>query len=92
MSWNRRSSVEIVGEILSLNLRSASKTNIMYRVNMSHEQVGMYLSTLEERGHLRRFEEAGRVRYQTTERGQQLLQHIASVVQELGLEPQQDEG
>ena len=89
MSWNRRSSVEIIGEIL--NLKRSRKTQIMYRVNMSHEQTAMYLDLLENKGLIEKYESNGRLIYETTERGVNLLERIEGVLNELRPKERQDE-
>ena len=81
----RRSSVEILGEILGLG--QAGKTEIMYKVNMSHAQLDRYLEFLTEKGLLERV--LGRARiplYVTTEQGKALLPHIEALVEVLGAE------
>jgi len=81
----RRSSVEIMGEILRLG--PAGKTEIMYSVNMSHSQLGRYLELLTGRGLLERVVGKARIPlYVTTEKGKALLPHIQAMVDALELE------
>lgn len=82
MRWGKRSNVEIIGEILSM--RPAGKTAIMYGVNMSHEQVVMYLDFLCQKGLIETCHSNGKTEYKATETGGQLLRHIESVMKELG--------
>ena len=81
MPWAKRSNMEIIGEILGM--QPASKTAIMYKVNMSHEQLVTYLDFLGQKGLIETWESNGRIKYKTTERGGQLLRHIESVLEEL---------
>lgn len=89
MSWTRRSTIEIIGEIL--NLKRAGKTKIMYRVNMSYEQTARYLPFLEDKGLIEKSERNGRFTYETTERGVNLLERIEGLLEELRPNERQDE-
>ena len=61
----KRSRFETMYEILRLCGRTTRKTHIMYRVNLSHQQLKKYLSALTE-SHLLAMVEGG---YLTTEKG-----------------------
>jgi predicted transcriptional regulator len=89
MSWTRRSSIEIIGEIL--DLKRSNKTEIMYRVNMSSEQMATYLDLLENNGLIEKYKNNGRFTYETTERGVNLLERIQGVLKELGLNERREE-
>jgi predicted transcriptional regulator len=89
MVWARRSSIEIIGEILKL--KRAGKTKIMYRANMSYEQMGMYLDFLENKGLMVEDTSNGRVIFKTTERGVNVLERIEGLLKELGLDEGLDE-
>ena len=83
----RRSRIEVIADILRLG--EASKTDIMYNVNMSCYQLQKYLSLLLE---LKLVEEATTgnqlVTYRVTTRGLSLLRDIDSVLDMLeGKEP-----
>lgn len=88
MSWTRRSNIEIIGEILSL--KRAGKTKIMYRVNMSSEQTATYLTFLENNGLIEKYESNGRLTYETTERGMNLLERIEGLLKDLRPEEWRD--
>lgn len=88
MSWARRSSIEIIGEIL--NLKRANKTKIMYGANMSYEQTAMYLDFLENKGLMEKDTSNGRVNYKTTERGVNVLERIECLLKDLGLDERRD--
>jgi predicted transcriptional regulator len=46
---NRRSEIEIVGEILKISQKGARKTEILYQGNLSYTQVQSYLPFLVEK-------------------------------------------
>ena len=75
---SRRSSLEIVWEILSLCAADGvGKTAIMYRSNLSHSQLVRYLSFLFTEGFLARNTSG---HFTTTAKGQQTLEQIAVVM------------
>jgi predicted transcriptional regulator len=45
---SRRSTVEIIFDILSVCSDGANKTAIMYQSNLSHDQLARYLTYLED--------------------------------------------
>lgn len=76
---NRRANVQIIADILRLG--EAGKTEIMYSVNMSYNQLEKYLDFLLEGSFLRQVE-GKRIRvYQTTSKGKRLLLQIDKLVQ-----------
>ncbi len=83
MVTSRRSSVDIIGEILRLG--EANKTRVMYRVNMSHTQLQAYLKFLTGKGLLElRKNGKGRPVYAPTSEGLGLLQHIDQIQRVVG--------
>ena len=82
----RRSDVEIIGEMLRIGANGAAKTKIMYSANMSYNQMKKYLHFLTGQGYLDR-SDAGNpsVRYQATEKGLNLLKCIDGFTEILGL-------
>ena len=77
----RRTSLEIVYGILSLcDNGGVMKTAIMYRNNMSYEQLQRYLSLLSTQELIHK---NGDGLFQLTEGGQDTLQEVASVVRTL---------
>jgi len=82
----RRSDVEIIGEMLRIVENGAAKTKIMYNANMSYGQMKKYLRFLISQGYLDSMR-AGNlsVRYQTTEKGLNLLKSIDGFSEILGL-------
>ncbi|MFO8010854.1 MAG: winged helix-turn-helix domain-containing protein [Dehalococcoidia bacterium] len=70
---SRRSSVQVISEILQHD--QATKTEIMYKSNLSHSQMEKYLNFLEDRCFLIRSENNGR-KYAVTDKGKQLVKDI----------------
>jgi predicted transcriptional regulator len=76
-----RSAVEIVHEILSLCANGGiNKTAIMYRSNLSYDQLRKYLGMLSEEELIAR-DETGR--FQITSGGQKTLNRMANAVKTL---------
>jgi predicted transcriptional regulator len=48
----KRSDIDIMANILSVAKRGTKKTRIMYRCNLSHSQLQVYLQILREMGFL----------------------------------------
>jgi len=83
----RRTSIQIMAEVLRLaDGEGMGKTGIMYAANMSHSQLGKYLSFLTEKGFLQQCNGAGRGRYLTTTEGQKLLKQIDEMSEVLELD------
>ena len=75
---NRRANIQIIADIL--RLEEAGKTEIMYSVNMSYNQLEKYLDFLLEGGFLRKTNGRHITVYQTTSKGKKLLQKIDKLV------------
>lgn len=69
-----------MGDVLGLATSGIRKTHIMYRANLSYEQVHMYLSELIERGLLEQHTTDEGVVYRATERGREFLYFYAKLV------------
>ena len=83
----RRSNIEIIADMLKVGENGAGKTEIMYSVNMSYNQIQRYLGDLVSEG----FVDTSQIgnpcmHYHVTEKGQKLLNLIVSVKEMLGLE------
>ena len=86
---NRRSEIEIIGEILRLSSNGAKKTELLYQGNFSYTQLQGYLSFLIKRDIL----EEAEIRnngsstkcYKTTEKGLIFLQDVKRVLAHLDL-------
>ena len=70
-----------MGDILALATAGIKKTHIMYRANLSYEQVHLYLGELiEKRLVLQDVSQDGIV-YRTTERGREFLQYYQRIAE-----------
>ena len=80
---NRRSELEIIGEILVLSKDGAKKTKILYQGNLSYTQLQGYLPFLLEKDIIEEYtvDDTGSPckLYKTTEKGLGLLQDIKRV-------------
>lgn len=78
---SRRTAVEIVHSILSVcDNGGINKTAIMYRNNLSYDQLRRYLSLLSDRNLIGR-NEAGQ--FQITPTGRKTLKRVSNVVETL---------
>jgi predicted transcriptional regulator len=83
----RRSDIEIIAEMLKVGENGAGKTEIMYSVNMSYNQMQKYLCYLLAEGFVDTIKIGQpNVYYRVTEKGEKLLQLLNTVKKELGLE------
>ena len=84
----RRSSIEIIAEILRQGESCVGKTRIMYNVNMSHSQLNKYIDLLVGGEFLRPIANkeiaSGASQYHTTEKGNRLLRDIDRISELLG--------
>ena len=83
----RRSSIEIIADMLRVGENGAGKTEIMYSANMSYSQIQKYLGFLVSRGFIGKVQ-AGNptVTYQLTDNGLKLLTTINDITEMLGSE------
>jgi len=70
---NNRGKIQIMGDVLALATAGIKKTHIMYRANMSYEQVLLYLSELVERRFIAQDVSQDGVVYRTTDKGREFL-------------------
>jgi len=76
----KRSRFETMNAILHLCMQTTKKTHVMYKVNLSHQQLKKYLSALTEAGLLEPVEGG----YLTTQRGRLFVEkfrELSSVVE-----------
>lgn len=78
---NRRSEIQIIGEIINLSKRGAKKTEILYQTNMSYSQLQHYLTYLLEKNILKQDTKTNangtsKKIFVTTEKGTNLLGDI----------------
>lgn len=72
---NNRGKIQIMGDVLSLATSGIKKTHIMYKGNLSYEQVLLYLSDLINKGLLAQdISQEGMV-YRTTDKGREFLRY-----------------
>lgn len=77
----RRSAIEIIYEMLMVCRAGANKTAVMYRSNLSHDQLVRYLGFLETQGLIHRNDQG---RYLLTQQGDETLKQIEAVIRVLG--------
>ena len=70
---NNRGKIEIMADVLSLSTAGIKKTHIMYRANLSYEQIIHYLTQLLGKGLLAQDISDGALVYRTTEKGREFL-------------------
>ena len=82
---NRRSSIEIIADMLRTGENGAGKTEIMYSANMSYSQIQKYLGFLIGHGFITKMQIGNpAVTYQVTDTGLKLLKSIDGVTELLG--------
>ena len=81
----RRSSIEIIADMLRVGENGAGKTEIMYSANMSYSQIQKYLGFLLSHGFINKVEVGNPiVTYHVTDQGEGLLRNIDSITEVLG--------
>ncbi len=73
---SRRTTIEIIADMLRLGAKEVGKTQMMYGVNMSHSQMERYVEFLVTRELLERRANGRNLRYRTTLKGRHLLDSI----------------
>ena len=76
---NNRGRIEIMADILNLSTVGIKKTHIMYRANLSYEQVLYYLGELQDKRLLEQRIEDGTTVFGTTEKGREFLDHFSNM-------------
>ena len=66
---NNRGKIEIMADVVDLCKSGIKKTHIMYKGNLSYEQINRYLQDLMKKGFIRQDVSEGVVVYRTTEKG-----------------------
>ena len=90
MLSNRRSSIEVVADMLRLG--EAGKTEIMYSANMSYAQLQKYLKFLLELKLIDKVTLGNpMVTYRITEKGLRLLRSIDGILETLEIKKKEDE-
>jgi predicted transcriptional regulator len=76
----RRGEVQILADILTLSLKGAKATHLMYKANLSYSTLRKYLSTTMKKGLISKVcNDDGSVAYCITEKGKLLLDRLNEV-------------
>src|SRR5919107_1494158 len=86
---NNRGKIQIMGDVLGLATSGIKKTHIMYRANLSYEQVHLYLGELIGKRLIAQDVSSDGVVYRTTEKGREFLLHYTRLVEFLEEEKQE---
>jgi predicted transcriptional regulator len=78
---NNRGKIQIMGDVLALGTAGIKKTHIMYRANLSYEQVHMYLAELMEKRLVVQDISDDGVVYRTTDKGREFLQYYNRITE-----------
>jgi predicted transcriptional regulator len=79
---NNRGKIQIMGDVLALGTSGIKKTHIMYRANLSYEQVHLYLGELiAKRMIAQDVSSADGIVYRTTEKGREFLQYYTRLTE-----------
>src|ERR687895_1215435 len=78
---NNRGKIQIMGDVLALATSGIKKTHIMYRANLSYEQVYLYLGDLIGKRLIVQDVSPDGVVYRTTEKGREFLTHYTRLVE-----------
>jgi predicted transcriptional regulator len=78
---NNRGKIQIMGDVLALGTSGIRKTHIMYKANLSYEQVHLYLGELIGKRLIEQDVSPEGVIYRTTEKGREFLLHYTRVVE-----------
>ena len=87
---NNRGKIQIMGDVLALGTSGIRKTHIMYKANLSYEQVHLYLGELIGKRIIEQDVSPDGVVYRTTEKGREFLLHYTRVVELLEEEARQE--
>jgi predicted transcriptional regulator len=84
---NNRGKIQIMGDVLALATSGIKKTHIMYKANLSYEQVHVYLSELIGKNLIGQDVSQDGVVYRTTDKGREFLLYYMRLIEFLE-EPQ----
>ena len=85
---NNRGKIQIMGDVLGLATSGIKKTHIMYKANLSYEQVHLYLGELIEKRLIAQDVSPDGVVYRTTTKGREFLAYYTRLVEFLEEEPE----
>jgi predicted transcriptional regulator len=78
---NNRGRIQIMGDVLALATSGIKKTHIMYRANLSYEQVHLYLEELIGKALIAQDVCSDGVVYRITEKGREFLLHYTRLIE-----------
>ena len=81
---NNRGKIQIMGDVLALGTSGIKKTHIMYKANLSYEQVHLYLGELIAKRLIAQdasSRSSEGVVYRTTEKGREFLQYYTRLTE-----------
>jgi predicted transcriptional regulator len=87
---NNRGKIQIMGDVLALGTSGIRKTHIMYKANLSYEQVHLYLGELIGKRLIAQNVSPDGVIYRTTEKGREFLLYYTRLVEFLEEEEKQE--
>ncbi len=87
---NNRGKIQIMGDVLALGTSGIRKTHIMYKANLSYEQVHLYLGELIGKRLIAQDVSQEGVVYRTTEKGREFLLYYTRLVEFLEEEEKQE--
>ena len=88
---NNRGKIQIMGDVLALATSGIKKTHIMYRANLSYEQVHLYLGELIGKSLITQdMSSPDGVVYRTTEKGREFLLYYTRLVEFLEEEKEEE--
>ena len=87
---NNRGKIQIMGDVLALGTSGIKKTHIMYKANLSYEQVHLCLGELIGKRLIEQDVSSDGVVYRTTEKGREFLLYYTRVVELLEEEARQE--
>jgi predicted transcriptional regulator len=89
---NNRGKIQIMGDVLALGTSGIKKTHIMYRANLSYEQVHLYLGELIAKSLIvQDVSSPDGIMYRTTERGREFLQYYTRLTEFLEEQVKEEE-
>jgi predicted transcriptional regulator len=87
---NNRGKIQIMGDVLALGTSGIRKTHIMYKANLSYEQVHLYLGELIGKRLITQDVSPDGVIYRTTEKGREFLLYYTRLAEFLEEEEKQE--
>jgi predicted transcriptional regulator len=76
----RRDKLVIIAEIIFIARKGTSKTDIMFKANLSFSQLNQYLSILTQAGLLENVANDGRETYEATQKGLEFMEKLLQII------------